>query len=434
MLKIKKIAVLTLLISSFFSISSLNGLSYSDLQDTLGGIFYWATDSNEGGTTFRSLMIPFGGRSESMGGAYTGLSDDISFLQFNAAGGSLQKETQLTVFHNSWIADSNLDVFAYTTRFGNLGLGGYVSSFYVPFTEYNLFVDRVASSYYSESFAGLNFSYNFLAGYNFKGIAIGGTVKTGWRSMPDFTDNETDQIINNSGFEQSSLALLADLGMMMQFNFLKYYSSRDPNVRIGLSAQNVGAALTGLGSEKGIHFDDGLPTYFAAGISLKPFKHLLLSFDFKQPVNFFDTSTYIKPYLGLGTCFQFTSFASVLGGFELKGGNPKISAGFEFEVAKIRLNFNYSLDLTTSFTPINKLSLSAKLLLGDRGRSKIDSQVDYYYQLGLVYFSNREYEKAIEQWEEVLKLNKRFDPAILGIETARYRIDMLKKMEESIKL
>lgn len=434
MYKTKLRILVTFLIFSFFGSFYLNGLSYSEFQNTLSDIFFWATDDNEGTTTFRSLMIPFGGRSESMGSAYTGLADDISFLQYNPAGGSIQKETQLTVFHNNWISDSNLDVMAYTTRFGNFGLGGYFSSFYVPFTEYNLFGDRVATGYYSESFMGLNFSYNFLAGYNFKGIALGGTIKGGWRGVPDYTDNETDLIIKNSGIEQSSLAILADLGLMMQFNFLKYYSSRDPNVRIGVSAENLGAAITGFLSQDGVKIDDGLPTYLAAGMSLKLIKPLLLSLDIKQPVNLFSFNTFIFPYFSLGVCFQFTDFASVLGGFELKGGNPKISAGFEFEIAKIRLNFNYSLDLTTSFTPVNKISLSAKLLMGDRGRADLSAQVDNYYQLGLEYFSNQEYEAAIEMWQEALKINKRFDPAILGIQTATYRIDMLKKMEESIKL
>ena len=429
----KKRFSLTLLIFSLFFIN-LHSLSYDNFENTLSQIFDWAIDDNEGETAFRSLLIPFGGRSESMGEAYTGLSDDISFFQYNAAASSLQTETQLSVFHNSWIADSKLDAVAYTTRFGHLGLGTYFSSFYLPFTEYNLFGDRVASNYYSESFAGLNISYNFLAGYNFKGLALGANLKAGWRAMPDFTDNESDEILVNSGIEQSAFASLVDIGLMMQFNFLKYFSSREPNVRFGLSAQNLGFTLTGFGSESGLKIDEGLSTILAAGLSLKPIKPLLLAFDFKQPVNFFNITTYLKPYFCFGAAFKFTTFASLLGGFEIKGGNPKISAGFEFEILKVRLNFNYSLDLTSSFNPLNKVSISAKLLLGDRGRAQIDALVDKYYQEGLTLFTNREYEEAIKIWQEALKLNKRFDPAILGIETAQYRINILKKMEDSIKL
>lgn len=435
MKKTKKTSKILIFLAILLGFSSdFYALSYSDVQDTLSDVFSFAVDSNEGGTTFRSLLIPYGGRSESMGSAYTGLSDDISYLQYNPAAGSIQKETQLSAFHNSWIADSKLDSVAFTTRTGNFSWGTFLSCFYVPFTEYNLFGDRVASSYYSETVAGINGSYNFLAGYNFKGFAIGGTFKSALRGMPDYTDNNTNEIINHSGFAQSAVAFMGDVGLMMQFNFLKFYSSRDPNVRIGASALNVGAAFTGLGSEKGIQIDDGLPTLFCAGISLRPIKPLLLSADFKQPVNFFDINSYLNPYFQAGVAVQFTSFLSLLGGFELKGGNPKISAGFEFETMKVRFNVNYSLDLTTSFNPVNKISLSAKVLFGDKGRSIISDKVDELYKLGLIYYSQADWQSAIDTWNQALKLNKRFDPAILGIQSAQLQIDMFKMIEESLQL
>ena len=78
------------------------------------------------------------------------LSDDISFLNYNPAASSIQKETQFAVFHNSWISDSNYETIAYTTRFNNFGFGVQASCFYVPFTEYNIFGDRTAGSYYTE--------------------------------------------------------------------------------------------------------------------------------------------------------------------------------------------------------------------------------------------------------------------------------------------
>jgi len=426
--------VATLLFFSVFCLPKAFSLSFTDINSVLADIFFWATDDNEGATSFRSLLIPYGGRGESLGSAYTGLSDDISYLQFNPSAGSLQKETQFSIFHNAWIADSKLDSLAYTSRFNNFALGGFLQSFYVPFSEYNLFGDRVASSYYSESVVGLNVSYNFLAGYDFKGLALGATIKGGWRQMPSYTDNNTNEIISFSGIEQSGLAIMADFGAMVQFNFLKFYASRDPNVRIGIAAQNVGAAITGFFSPTGIKLDDGLPTYLSAGISLKPLKPIIITADFKQPINFFNLGTYLSPYIGIGASIQFTKLMAVLAGFELKGGNPKISAGFEFEFSKIRLNFNYSLDLTTSFTTINKISLSAKLLLGDRGRSVVDAKVDELYKLGLIYYSDGRWEDAIDTWQQCLKLNKRFDPAILGIQSAQAILYTLETAEEFKRL
>ena len=410
-------------------------LSITDVSSVLGDIFSSMADPNEGSTSFRSLLIPFGGRTESLGNAYTGLCDDISYLRFNPAAGSIQKETQVALFHNSWIADSKLESLAFTTRFKNsrhFSAGGYISCFYLPFTEYDIFGDRVAGSYYTESIAALNASYNLLAGYDFKGLAAGITLKAGWRGMPNYTDNETGAILSGSGLAQSALALMADAGIMMQFNFLKFYSSRDPNVRIGISAQNLGISFTGFGKE--IKTDDPLPTTLAAGISVKLIKPITLSADFVQPLNLMEPGKYLIPYFNTGLSIQFASFVSLLAGFSLKGANPRISTGFEFEVAKIRLNMNYTLDLTTSMAPLNRISLSAKILLGDKGRSITDAQVDEYYQLGLKYYADAKWEDAILVWEEAVKLNRRFDPAIQGIQSARYQIEMFQKIKESLML
>ena len=424
---------------TFFSagpfIAKADATPLSNAETVLGDIFASMTDSNEGTTTFRSLLIPFGGRTESLGNAYTGLCDDISYLRFNPAAGAIQKETQVALFHNSWIADSKLETLAFTTRLKNiphLSTGGYISCFYLPFTEYNFFGDRVAGSYYTESIGAFNISYNLLAGYDFKGLALGATVKAGWRGMPDYTDNDTGAIISGSGLAQSGLAVMADAGLMLQFNFLKFYSSRDPNVRIGISAQNFGVSLTGFGNQ--IKIDDPLPTTVSAGISVRFIKPIALSVDFVQPFNLMDMGTYLVPGINTGISVQFASFISLLAGFSLKGANPRISTGFEFEVAKIRLNLNYTLDLTTSVAPVNRISLSAKLLLGDKGRSIIDAKVDEYYQLGLKYYADAKWEDAIVVWEEALKLNKRFDPAIQGIQSARYQIEMFRMIKESLML
>lgn len=430
--KIKFLITVFLLFSTFQA--RLFALSYTDIDVALSEIFYTATDPNEGMTTFRSLLIPFGGRTESMGSAYTGLCDDIGYLNFNASAASILKETQFAIFHNSWIADSKLETIAYSTRFGHFGLGFYGSCFYLPFTEYNIFGDRVATSYYSETVGGVNFAYNFLAGYDFKGFALGGTIKTGWREMPNYTDNNTNAIITNSGLIQSGLAVMADLGLMLQFNFLKFYSSRDPNVRIGFSAQNFGVSLTGWGSKDGIILDDPLPSQLCAGISLKFIKPITLTVDFKQPINLLSPSIKLLPSFASGFSLQFTNFLQILAGFEFKGGNPRFSGGFEFELEKIRMNFNYTLDFTSSVNPLNKISVSSKLLLGDHGRSVIDAKVDEYYALGLKFYAMADWTGAIAAWEEALKLNKRFDPAKLGIESAQYQIDMFKRIEESLKL
>ena len=63
-----------------------------------------------------------------------------------------------------------METLCATSRNGNLGYGAQFKCFYVPFSEYNLYGDRVAGSYYTETSATINVSYNFLAGYDFKGL------------------------------------------------------------------------------------------------------------------------------------------------------------------------------------------------------------------------------------------------------------------------
>lgn len=426
-----KLTLLILLFLPFYG----HAFTFSDLSGTVTDIFAGLVSDSEGETAFRSLLIPIGGRPESLGSAFTGLCDDSAYINFNSAASCLQKQTQVSVYHNSWIADSKMETLAATTRFENLGLGAQISCFYLPFTEYNIFGERVNGSYYSETTAALNISYNFLAGYNFKGIAVGGTVKAAFRNMPDFADDDTGAILQYSGLSQSSFGLMADFGVLLQFNFWKkLFYSRDPNVRIGISAQNIGAALTGLGSNKGIHIDDPLPTYFAAGMSVKFLPGVTVTADIKQPVNLFNPGSYQMFSAGAGAVIAFTDNFNLLAGFQLKGASPRISAGAEFEFEHTRLNLNYTLDFTSSFNPINRISLSARVLLGDRGRAEKQKIIDDLYLEGLGYYSNFQFEEAIECWNKILILHKRYDPAILGIRSAQTQINMLNEIRDSMFL
>ena len=154
--------------------------------------------------------------------------------------------------------------------------------------------------------------------------------------------------------------------------------------------------------------------------------------DFKVPVNL-QNGTIYKPYEGVGVQLQFTSFLSWLAGFQFKGANPAFSSGFEFEFYKVRMNFNYTLDFTSSFNPLNRVSLSAKILMGDRGRSAVQAEIDMLYQQGLKLYSQGKWQDAIEKWKEVLVIDRRYDPAKLGIETASRQIEMYEKIKESLK-
>jgi len=394
-------------------------LDLSDPYTTLAGIFEPLINENEGLTSFRSLLIPGGGRSEAMGSAFSALANDISFFETNPAGSATMPNTELAVFHNSWIADSRLETVSFTQRDDNFGYGASIRCFYVPFTEYNTFGERVSRGYYTETFGILNVSYNFLAGYYFKGIAAGANLKAGYRSMPDYSDNYGN-LQAGSGFSQSALAIMADGGVQTRFNFLKLYNSRDPNFFLGLTFRNFGPPVKG----------EALPSLVTFGSAYKPANPVTVSAEIQQPLNFLALSKSESTVYGTGVAVEFAKFFTFLGGFQLKGANPRISIGGEMNVNDLQFNVNYTLDMTTQAALFNMISLAAKLNLGDRGRLARQKKIEGLYISGLKMYASGKLEEAILIWNEALELDKRFDPAIEGIRTATVTLDLQQKIRD----
>lgn len=426
--KIVKKTILSILCLLGLCNLTLSALDYNDFYDSVTHALTGLIDPNEGLTVFRSLYIPFGGRSEAMGSAFTAMSDDIAFLNYNPAVSSVLPNTEFAVFHNFWIADSAMDTIAFSQRTGNLGYGVALKSFYVPFTEYNIFGERVSVGYYSETIGTLNLSHNFLAGYTFKGLAVGVNLKVGFRGVPNYSDNLTDQIIIDSGLSQSAVAIMGDVGMLLRFNFGKLYSSRDPNFNIGLAVHNLGASFVGLGTK--ITLDDALPSYASIGLSYKIIRPLTLAVEFQQPFNVLDINKSEKFAVSMGTEIQITDFFAMQAGFLLRGANPKISLGSTLEWKKLIFNVTYSLDLTSSLNPINRVSLSAKIDLGDKGRGLRQETAYILYAEGLNLYVNGQFNESITVWEKALELFPRFDPAIQGIIAAENSLELRTQIRD----
>lgn len=425
--------ILPVVICTIFLIPVLKpayALDYTDAYASYSDAFSSLISPNEGLTVFRSLYIPSGGRAEAMGSAFTALSNDISFFDYNPAASAILENTEAAVSHNAWIADSALETLAFTQRSGTTGYGAALRCFYVPFTEYNIFGERVSRGYYSESIAAINASHTFLSGYDFKGVTVGANIKGGYRSVPDYADNITNEVISGSGLAQSAFTVMGDIGVLLRFNGAKFYSSRDTNINVGFAITNLGAAFTNLGSDSGLQTDSGLPSKAALGLSYKPISPLVLTIEFQQPFNLMDIEKSEQWAAGAGFDLQLTSFFAIQSGFLLKGANPRISLGGEFLVDKFQINVNYTFDLTSSINPINRISLSAKIELGDRGRSKIQEKINTLYNNGLNLYRLGDMQGAIENWQAVLELDSGFDPAKNGIKAASNAIQLQERIIE----
>ncbi|MDR2211922.1 MAG: UPF0164 family protein [Spirochaetaceae bacterium] len=384
--------------------AQINNDAYGSLSDI------YSADENAGLTTFPVLMVPMGGRAEGMGTAFSALSDDLTFIEWNPAGSSMLGFTELGVFHNNWIADTKVEGLVFASRFNDLGYGAGIKWLYTPFSEYNMYGDRVSKGYYSEVVATLNLSYNFLAGYYFSGVSLGANVKGAFRFMPDYTDtddmgNNDGKLLSGSGLSQSAAMAMVDLGALTRINLFKFYNAREKNTSFALVIRNLGPPAK----------NEPLPTSVTAALAYKPLRPLTLAFDFTLPMNMQDLSLSEKPYWAVGTNVNITDFLSMRAGLLGRYGGYRLTVGSAVNLGKITLDLNYSLDLLTQITPLNRISLGARFNFGDQGRQERSDRVDTLYLSGLDAYTEGNYEGARTYWEEALSINPRFDPAKEGI-------------------
>ena len=381
---------------------------YGSISDYLNSVY--GPDKNAGLTAFPVLNVPMGGRSEGMAGAFSAVSDDISFIEYNPAGSSMLSRSELAFFHNNWIADTKVEGAVFASRYKDLGFAAGLKWLYTPFTEYNIYGDRVSKGYYSEGVATLNISYNLFNGYYFSGVSIGANLKGAFRLVPDYTDaddlgNSEGQLISGSGLSQSSIMFMADVGVLTRFNFLKPYKSRDRNSSVALVFRNFGPPAKG----------DPLPSAITVALGYKPLRPLLFAFDFSLPMNFMDIKLSEKPYWAFGIAGEVASFLSMRAGLMGKAGSVRVTVGSAIILKNISVDINYTLDLLTQIQPLNRVSLGARFNLGDQGRKATADRVDELYITGLDAYSRSDFDTARSCWEEALRLNPRFDPAREGL-------------------
>jgi hypothetical protein len=161
--------------------------------------------------------------------------------------------------------------------------------------------------------------------------------------------------------------------------------------------------------------DDPLPTAIVTGVSYKPLRPLLLAFDFSVPINMADIKLSEKPYFSTALSVAITGFLSMRTGLLVKTGNIRLAVGSAVALDKVALDINYTLDLLTQLTPLNRISLGVRFNLGDQGRKKLADQVDELYLMGLQSYSQGDLAEAQYYWEQVLGLDPTFDPAREGL-------------------
>lgn len=402
----RTIALVVLLLA----FAPLTSKEFSDYYGDASEVF---EDPGTGETLFPVLEIPLGGRAVGMGGAYTAVALDFGGIHSNPALTSMLSETTIAISHRNWIADSSVESAAYTQRFGDLGIGASLQYLHIPFTSYLSSGTANASAHISEGVVAANASYNFIPSYYFGGIAIGANLKGAFRLVPD-------SLAQNQSIFAGSL----DLGIATSFNFLKPFISRSSNTSVGIALRNFPLHA----------MEEPLPTVASVGISYSPLEPLTLSADFNYPFVLFAEGAAKKWYFSAGINIDVVRFLSFQFGFSYGGANTKISAGACIEYKEVSLLANYTLDLTTQLTTIDRFSLEAKIKLGRGGRETIESLVDKYYLAGLEAYGEDDIEAAIHYWNAALNLNPNYEPAREFLDTVLANEQLREEMQEMSRL
>ena len=103
--------------------------------------------------------------------------------------------------------------------------------------------------------------------------------------------------------------------------------------------------------------------------------------------------------------------------------------GAALTLGTLALTMNYNLDLSGSLNPVDKFSVQAKFDLGDSGRLAREQEAEALYLQGVEEFANGNYDKAIALWEQVLKLDPKYQPAADNIRTVQHTMALQEQTE-----
>ena len=394
---------LTIFTLVFFFPLSLRAQEAQDfLDDWLTAFSDITSPTNTGLTLFPILEISPGGLRANLANAYTAIAGDVSFFESNPAASSILQNTELAFFHRSLISDVSLDSVFFTQRYKEFGYGFGAKFLHFEFTALDGRGNQLASATPAEILFTANASYNLFANYDFTGIAVGLNLKLAYRAVPpELYSHIFTQDVNAQDF----VGVMADVGILSRFNFLKLYSSREKNFSIGFSALNLGPAVK----------NEALPSEIRFGISYGPFAFLTIAADLSYMMNLVDLSKSEGLGFAAGLDFHFVDFFSIQGGMELRGNNPRFSIGANIALEAVTFQINYTLDLSSSLNSLDNFSVGAVINFGDERRAEIQKEVDRIYIQALLALSEGNFSRVLELCDQIIDplvgLDPNFTPA-----------------------
>ncbi len=316
------------------------------------------------------LKLIYGSRAISLGGAYSGVANDVYYMDSNPAGGDPEKIFKLSLIHQEWIEDVNFEAIRLSRGFGNqffLGLG--FTYLYLPFTYYD------SSGYTDGRVFTISQGMGMVnAGYKFRklNLAVGANVKAFYNYVPE-------ELYEG----QSYLLFAADIGIISRTSFLKTYLGPEPSLTLGMTVKNIGYS----------DFMEKLPTEFHFGLSYRLLKNLLITGEAVVPL--------YEPVSGsCGVEYDIAKTFFLQAGVQIIE-NPMLGVGFGYR----RRDFNIYASYTPSMEFRNMMSVSVEFTFGRTESMKNKREIERLMVDALELFRNKEYDEALLYVEEVFKLD-----------------------------
>jgi len=129
------------------------------------------------------LKLIYGSRALSLGGAYSGVANDVYYMDSNPAGGDPSKVFKLSLIHQEWIEDVNFEAVRLSRGITDqlfVGLG--FTYLYLPFTYFDEYGYSDGKTYtLSQCMGMLNVGYKFRD----LNLAVGANLKGFYNYVPE---------------------------------------------------------------------------------------------------------------------------------------------------------------------------------------------------------------------------------------------------------
>jgi hypothetical protein len=206
--------------------------------------------ADQGTTAAAFLKLDNSPRAQAMGDAFTGISDDISALQYNVGGLGFITQKQVTLIHTVWFLDMFYDYGAVVWPTQHLGTLGF-SFFYLN----------------GGTFDGYDTNFNSTG--QFTASSMYGSIAYSHKILDFLTAGLNIKFLQETIASDSTSGVAVDLGAL--------YHTPIPKLSLGASFNNLGPSL-------GFSEAFSLPVNTRFGIGYKPQDNVVLGMDYVQPI------------------------------------------------------------------------------------------------------------------------------------------------------